>query len=92
VFYMGRDSAPEIARQLLDAGRPGATPVALVEACSTPRERVLRLTLAALAAGRAQDWLDSTQPSLVMIGEAFAARAGQDASASSHEEARRSAA
>jgi uroporphyrin-III C-methyltransferase len=77
VFYMGRDSAPQIGRQLLDAGRSAATPVALVEACSTPRERILTLNLGELAAGRAQSWLDAAQPSLVMIGEAFAARAAQ---------------
>jgi len=76
VFYMGRDSAPEIARQLIDAGRASATPVAIVEACSTPRERTLTLTLAGLAAGEAQAWLDPAQPSLLMIGEAFARRAG----------------
>ncbi|HEV3427825.1 MAG TPA: uroporphyrinogen-III C-methyltransferase [Paraburkholderia sp.] len=79
VFYMGRDSAPDIAQQLIDAGRPGATPVAIVEACSTARERMLTLTLAGLAAGDAQDWLDAAQPSLLMIGEAFAERAGQQA-------------
>lgn len=77
VFYMGRDSAPEIARQLIEAGRPGATPVAIVEACSTARERTLTLTLAGLAAGEAQDWLDAAQPSLLMIGDAFAERAAQ---------------
>jgi uroporphyrin-III C-methyltransferase len=75
VFYMGRDSAPEIGRQLLDAGRLASTAVALVEACSTPRERTLTLTLGELAEGHAQPWLDATQPSLLMIGEAFAARA-----------------
>ncbi|QGZ60851.1 uroporphyrinogen-III C-methyltransferase [Paraburkholderia acidisoli] len=83
VFYMGRDSAPEIARQLIDAGRAGATSVAIVEACSTARERTLTLTLAGLAAGEAQAWLDPAQPSLLMIGDAFAERAGQ---ASSDEE------
>ncbi|MBB3258920.1 uroporphyrin-III C-methyltransferase [Paraburkholderia bannensis] len=81
VFYMGRDSAPDIAQQLIDAGRPGSTPVAIVEACSTPRERMLTLTLARLAAGEAQDWLDAAQPSLLMIGEAFAERARQQADA-----------
>lgn len=81
VFYMGRDSAPDIAQQLIDAGRPGTTPVAIVEACSTARERMLTLTLAGLAAGDAQDWLDAAQPSLLMIGEAFAGRAGQQAGA-----------
>ena len=74
VFYMGRDSAPDIAEQLLGLGRAPSTPVALVEACSTPRERTLTLTLAELAAGTAQSWLDSSQPSLLMIGEAFARR------------------
>jgi uroporphyrin-III C-methyltransferase len=75
VFYMGRDSAPDIAQQLIDAGRPGSTPVAIVEACSTPRERMLTLTLARMARGEAQDWLDPSLPSLLMIGEAFAERA-----------------
>jgi len=74
VFYMGRDSAPDIAGQLLALGRAPSTPVALVEACSTPRERTLTLTLAELAAGDAQPWLDASQPSLLMIGEAFAQR------------------
>jgi uroporphyrin-III C-methyltransferase len=74
VFYMGRDSAPEIAQQLIDAGRPASTPVAIVEACSTERERSLTLTLGEMAIGDAQNWLDASQPSLLMIGEAFAER------------------
>ncbi|MBB5456439.1 uroporphyrin-III C-methyltransferase [Paraburkholderia sp. Clong3] len=74
VFYMGRDSGVEIAQQLIDAGKPATTPVAIVEACSTPRERMLTLTLEDLAAGEAQRWVDASQPSLLMIGEAFAAR------------------
>jgi uroporphyrin-III C-methyltransferase len=76
VFYMGRDSGPDIARELIDAGRAADTPVAIVEACSTARERTLTLTLERLAAGEAQAWLDPLQPSLLMIGEAFAERAG----------------
>ena len=78
VFYMGRDSGPEIAQQLIEAGREGLTPVAIVEACSTVRERMLTLTLSDLACGRAQQWLDPSQPSLLMIGNAFAARSGQE--------------
>ncbi|TCG00200.1 uroporphyrinogen-III C-methyltransferase [Paraburkholderia strydomiana] len=74
VFYMGRDSGVEIAQQLIDAGKPVSTPVAIVEACSTERERMLTLTLEKLAAGEAQRWVDASQPSLVMIGEAFAER------------------
>ncbi|MGI4814119.1 MAG: uroporphyrinogen-III C-methyltransferase [Janthinobacterium lividum] len=76
VFYMGRDSGPAIAQELLDAGRAPDTPAAIVEACSTPRERSLTLTLAQIAAGAADDWLDASQPSLLMVGEAFGARAG----------------
>jgi uroporphyrin-III C-methyltransferase len=74
VFYMGRDSAPEIAQQLIDAGRAGSTPVAIVEACSTPRERTLTLTLEETAMGKAQVWLDPAEPSMLMIGDAFAQR------------------
>ncbi|MEX3583478.1 MAG: uroporphyrinogen-III C-methyltransferase [Burkholderia sp.] len=87
VFYMGRDSAPSIAQQLIDAGRAGDTPVAIVEACSTPRERSLALTLARMAAGEAQAWLDSSQPSLLMIGAAFAERADTAAEPGSDEAA-----
>jgi len=83
VFYMGRDSGPEIAQGLIDAGRDGRTPVAIVEACSTARERMLTLTLQGLACGEAQQWLDASQPSLLMIGEAFAARDGQEGASSS---------
>jgi uroporphyrin-III C-methyltransferase len=83
VFYMGRDSGVEIAQQLIDAGRTVSTPVAIVEACSTERERTLTLTLEELAAGEAQRWVDASQPSLLMIGEAFAARAGQRTDSSS---------
>jgi uroporphyrin-III C-methyltransferase len=82
VFYMGRDSGPEIAQGLIDAGRDGLTPVAIVEACSTARERTLTLTLSGLACGEAQQWLDAAQPSLLMIGEAFAARNAREASGS----------
>src|SRR6201996_1722417 len=74
VFYMGRDSGVEIAQQLIDAGKPATTPVAIVEACSTSRERMLTLTLEDLAAGEAQRWVDASQPSLLMIGDAFAER------------------
>ncbi|CAB3682116.1 uroporphyrinogen-III C-methyltransferase [Trinickia soli] len=83
VFYMGRDSAPEIAQQLIDAGRPSATPVAIVEACSTSRERTLTLTLEELAMGEAQQWLDPAQPSLLMIGQAFAERASMKSASGS---------
>jgi uroporphyrin-III C-methyltransferase len=92
VFYMGRDSAPEIAQQLINAGRPGSTPVAIVEACSTERERSLTLTLEAMARGDAQNWLDASQPSLLMIGEAFAERSLGSSALTSAEAAMQAAA
>jgi len=75
VFYMGRDNAADIAIELITAGRAPETPVAIVEACSTPRERYWTTTLLEMASGVVQTWLDSSQPSLLMIGEAFAERA-----------------
>jgi uroporphyrin-III C-methyltransferase len=77
VFYMGRDSGPEIAEQVLARGHAGTTPVVIVEACSTPRERRLALTLQQLAEGAAAIWLDAAQPSLLLIGRAFEMSAEQ---------------
>jgi uroporphyrin-III C-methyltransferase len=51
--------------------------VAIVEACSTARERTLTLTLAQMAAGDGQSWIDPAEPSLLMIGDAFAERAAR---------------
>jgi uroporphyrin-III C-methyltransferase len=73
VYYMGRDSAAELAAELITAGRVPATPVCIVEACSTPRERIATFTLAAVAAGGAQGWFDPGQPSLLMVGQTFSA-------------------
>lgn len=84
VFYMGRDSAPTIAAELIAAGRDGTTPVAIVEACSTPRERCLTTCLNDMAAGAVQHWLDASQPSLLLIGEAFAERQRGSSAAASH--------
>lgn len=79
VIYMGRNASASIARELLAAGRSPATPLVVVEACSTPRERQLRLTLGQMAAELAVPWFDETQPSLLMIGEAFTLRCAESA-------------
>lgn len=78
VYYMGRDSAPQIAAELIAAGKPASTPVAIVEAATTPRERRVTLTLGALRDGEAAHWFDAAQPSVLLIGQAFA-RADADA-------------
>lgn len=75
VLYMGRDQSVQLAQQLIAAGRTPQTPVAIVEAASTPRERHLALTLAQMAQGLAQAWIDREQPCLLLVGDALAPRA-----------------
>jgi uroporphyrin-III C-methyltransferase len=78
VYYMGRKDAARIAKQLIERNAQGfskhnaETPVQILEAVSTPRERQWTSTLAELAAGKADAWFDSSSPALIMIGEALA--------------------
>lgn len=77
VYYMGRKDAARIAKQLIEQNTQGFskhtsdTPVQILEAVSTPRERQWTSTLAELAAGKADAWFDSSSPALIMIGEAL---------------------
>ena len=73
VYYMGRKDTVRIAQQLI-AHSPNHgihTPVHILEAVSTPRERHWSGTLAELAASQADQWFDSTSPALIMIGQAL---------------------
>ena len=73
VYYMGRKDAARIAQQLIEQSpnQHGDTPVEILEAVSTPRERLWTSTLQELAAGKADQWFDSSSPALIMIGEAL---------------------
>ena len=73
VYYMGRKDAAHIAQQLIEQSpnQNGNTPVQILEAVSTARERLWTSTLRELAAGKADQWFDSASPALIMIGEAF---------------------
>ena len=77
VYYMGRKDAARIAKQLIERNTQGLskhnaeTPVQILEAVSTPRERQWTSTLAGLAAGKADAWFDGNSPALIMIGEAL---------------------
>jgi uroporphyrin-III C-methyltransferase len=77
VYYMGRKDAARIAKHLIEQNTQGSskhsadTPVQILEAVSTPRERQWTSTLAELAAGKADTWFDSSSPALIMIGEAL---------------------
>ncbi|WP_295992167.1 uroporphyrinogen-III C-methyltransferase [Rugamonas sp.] len=73
VQYMGGREAIATAERLLAQGRHADTPVVVIENCSRPDQRIMRLTLATLALG-----LGSKHgPVLVMLGEAMQARAHQ---------------
>ncbi len=72
VYYMGRDAAQRIAGELIANGKPRTTPVAIVEAATTVRERRALLSLGDLADGLAAPWFDASQPSVLLIGEVFA--------------------
>ena len=61
------------AGRLLAQGRRADTPVVVIENCSRPEQRIVRLTLSQLALGLG----DQQGPVLVMLGEAMAMRARQ---------------
>lgn len=72
VQYMGGKEAIKTARSLLAQGRSSDTPVVVVENCSRPDQRVLRLKLSELESGLAE----CSGPVLVMIGDALTPRPG----------------
>ena len=74
VIYMGRDESSSIAEQLIAQGRPGSTPVRIIESISTERERSLALTLREMASGQALDWFDGQAPALLLVGAVFGNR------------------
>ena len=71
---MGRNEAVSIAKQLIAQGRVMTTPVRIIEAISTKRERSLSLTLAEMANGLATDWFDGQAPALLLVGAVFGNR------------------
>ena len=76
IYYMGRKDTAKIAQQLLkQSGNDGIhkqdTPVHILEAVSTPRERLWSSTLGELADGKADDWFGRSSPALIMVGEAL---------------------
>jgi uroporphyrin-III C-methyltransferase len=68
-IYMGAGEAPAIARALLDAGLPAATPAAVVESASLPQERIEIGTL-----GELPRLVPASPggPVLILLGEVYA--------------------
>ena len=75
--YMGKAAAAEVSRNLVAAGLPGETPVAMVENASLPDERMFhtRLDLLPISARTAL----GDGPALLIIGEAVRKRPAPDA-------------
>jgi uroporphyrin-III C-methyltransferase len=73
VQYMGGREAAATAERLLAEGRRAGLPVVIVENCSRPDERIVRMTLQDLARGLEP----GHGPVLVMLGEALAKREHQ---------------
>jgi uroporphyrin-III C-methyltransferase len=75
VLYMAAGASQEIARALLEGGKPGTTPVALVESATLPEERRLFTTLAGM---RALELPRAGGPVVMCVGEVFHDRAMAD--------------
>ncbi len=76
VIYMGIKHIAQIAGALLDAGRPGDEPVAVVANAATPEQRVLESTLARITAD-----LEATPvppPAVICVGRAALMRQALD--------------
>jgi uroporphyrin-III C-methyltransferase len=73
VYYMGRKDAVSTAKQLIEgqSNHTSSTPVHILEAVSTNNERHWSSTLGELAKGKANDWFDSSSPTLIMVGAAL---------------------
>jgi uroporphyrin-III C-methyltransferase len=68
-FYMGRNAASEVSRQLLAAGMVPETPVMVAVNVSLPGERLIRGMLAALPF--LVKAVSGEEPTLLLIGEAI---------------------
>jgi len=75
-IYMGKSSADLLAKRLIAAGLPAATPVMAVENASLPEERSIgtRLDLLGIAARSL-----GSGPVLLLVGEAVSVRSAQPA-------------
>ena len=66
VIYMGRTNAETVATQLIGAGRPAATPVAVVYSGTLPEQRVVTTRLDDLSRSIADD--SRSEPTLIVVG------------------------
>jgi uroporphyrin-III C-methyltransferase/precorrin-2 dehydrogenase/sirohydrochlorin ferrochelatase len=72
VFYMGLRALPLVCAELVRHGRAPATPAAVVQQATTPVQRIVAATLAALPQRAAQARLHA--PALIVVGEVVGLR------------------
>ena len=72
VLYMGVRTLSEVVRELLEGGRPGETPAAVIERATYPGQRVVTGTLATIAE-RARE-ADIATPAITIVGDVVALR------------------
>ncbi|MEK9673487.1 MAG: uroporphyrinogen-III C-methyltransferase [Rhodospirillaceae bacterium] len=70
VIYMGLANSAEISSQLIAHGLPGGTPAAIIEKGTTPDQRTVLTTVAALATAIETHGISS--PALLVIGQVAA--------------------
>ena len=66
ILLMAVGNLSRIAAYLVNSGRPPATPVACIQHAATPRHRVIRCTLADLAASEVD--LQVENPAVIIVG------------------------
>jgi len=72
VFYMGVRRLPEIARQLIDGGRPPSEPAAVIQRGTLPDQRVVTGTLQSIAHDAADAGVRA--PAISLVGPVAALR------------------
>ena len=72
VFYMGVKALPKIAERLIEAGRSGEEPAAVVERGTLPDQRIVTSTLGGIAEAAAA--AEIRPPSVTVIGAVVARR------------------
>lgn len=72
VCFMGVKSLPDVARQLVQGGKPASTPVCVIEWGTLARQRVVEGTLQNIASRALSEKIES--PALTVIGEVVTLR------------------
>lgn len=72
IFLMGVGNLPVIARELVAAGRPGDTPIALIHRGSSPQQKVVTGTLSTIAEEAVNN--DMRPPAAIVVGQVVGLR------------------